>query len=494
MDREDEGGKPGRQSERVTAFRRTGQSPCQEPTDDEEEDHRIRGVQEEIGQMIPDGIHAPEQVVQAEGHPGQRNVVAQVRGPHPAEVSPPEPPIVRVVEEIFSIVPAHKLVLQRGQEGSEGRESNHQWDHGVLELEPARPILAAHCLLLGPPSPAGHARKKAPPAGSAPGRNARLFTHLTRRDLLTEADYFALTAEEQSAMWRLANAVRQRIERELHPGGYNLGVNVGPAAGRTVGHVHIHLIPDTRATWTIPAAGSARSSRPKPATGSSVCRKARAPEVKTPEPRVGPYTLLPFGPSCLLEVLAVLHQLALLSESQAQVAVGKRIVGLDAQGLPEMVDRLGQLALLGKLNAPVGMGKGIVRLNAQGLPIVFDRLGRLALLSERVAPVVVGVGVVRLEAQSFPVVFDRLGQPALLGKHSTYVVVGVSIVRVEAQGRLVMLHRLSQLALLSEHQAPAVLTDGGSGINRNGMAPEFLRVVPDVDLVPGEDSQPDDDT
>ena len=61
-------------------------------------------------------------------------------------------------------------------------------------------------------------------------------------------------------MWRLANAVRQRIERELHPGGYNLGVSVGPAAGRTVGHVHIHLIPDTRATWTIPAAGSAGSS------------------------------------------------------------------------------------------------------------------------------------------------------------------------------------------------------------------------------------------
>jgi len=192
---------------------------------------------------------------------------------------------VRVVEEIFSIVPAHKLVLQRGQEGSEGRESNHQWDHGVLELEPARPILAAHCLLHGASFPARHASKKATPAGSAPGRNARLFTHLTRRDLLTEADYFALTAEEQSAMWRLANAVRQRIERELHPGGYNLGVSVGPAAGRTVGHVHIHLIPDTRATWTIPAAGSAGSSRRRRATGSSVCRKARAPEVKTPEPR-----------------------------------------------------------------------------------------------------------------------------------------------------------------------------------------------------------------
>src|SRR2546428_3782086 len=58
-----------------------------------------------------------------------------------------------------------------------------------------------------------------------------------------EADYFALTADEQRAMWRLVNVVRQRIERELRPGGYNLAVNAGPAAGQTVGHVHIHLVP-----------------------------------------------------------------------------------------------------------------------------------------------------------------------------------------------------------------------------------------------------------
>ena len=56
--------------------------------------------------------------------------------------------------------------------------------------------------------------------------------------------------------------MRARIERELHPGGYNLGVNVSQAAGQTVGHVHIHLIPryagdvdDPRGgiRWIIPA-------------------------------------------------------------------------------------------------------------------------------------------------------------------------------------------------------------------------------------------------
>src|SRR3989454_12564407 len=59
---------------------------------------------------------------------GQRNVVAQVCGPHPAEVGPPKPPVVMVVEEISLIVPVHKLVLEHWQEGGEGDESNQRGD------------------------------------------------------------------------------------------------------------------------------------------------------------------------------------------------------------------------------------------------------------------------------------------------------------------------------------------------------------------------------
>src|SRR5437899_10297103 len=88
--------------------------------------------------------------------------------------------------------------------------------------------------------------------------------------------------------------------------------------------------------------------------------------------------LLLFGPSGLLEVLEGLRQLALLSESLAQVAVGKRIVGLDAQGLPEMLDRLGQLPLLGEPNAPVDVGNGTVRLEPKRLPVRSNRLRRPA--------------------------------------------------------------------------------------------------------------------
>jgi len=56
-------------------------------------------------------------------------------------------------------------------------------------------------------------------------------------------DYFALDEAEQAAIWQLVSQVRTRLDAERHPDGYNLGVNVGEAAGQTVAHAHVHLIP-----------------------------------------------------------------------------------------------------------------------------------------------------------------------------------------------------------------------------------------------------------
>jgi len=56
------------------------------------------------------------------------------------------------------------------------------------------------------------------------------------------ADYFDLSPEEQTAVWELVNRVRDRLALESAPDGYNLGVNVGSAAGQTVGHAHVHVI------------------------------------------------------------------------------------------------------------------------------------------------------------------------------------------------------------------------------------------------------------
>lgn len=57
------------------------------------------------------------------------------------------------------------------------------------------------------------------------------------------ADFFALTAEEREACLSLLDKMKATLDREFSPDGYNVGINVGEAAGQTVPHVHIHLIP-----------------------------------------------------------------------------------------------------------------------------------------------------------------------------------------------------------------------------------------------------------
>jgi diadenosine tetraphosphate (Ap4A) HIT family hydrolase len=57
------------------------------------------------------------------------------------------------------------------------------------------------------------------------------------------ASLFELTAEEQAAVWALLPAVKERLDARHSPAGYNVGVNVGEAAGQTVGHAHVHVIP-----------------------------------------------------------------------------------------------------------------------------------------------------------------------------------------------------------------------------------------------------------
>lgn len=55
--------------------------------------------------------------------------------------------------------------------------------------------------------------------------------------------YFDLSEEEQRACWSLLNEVQRLIAQRHHPDGFNVGINAGIAAGQTIHHVHIHLIP-----------------------------------------------------------------------------------------------------------------------------------------------------------------------------------------------------------------------------------------------------------
>jgi diadenosine tetraphosphate (Ap4A) HIT family hydrolase len=54
---------------------------------------------------------------------------------------------------------------------------------------------------------------------------------------------FDLSDVEVLACWQLLQTQRRRLLREFTPDGFNIGINDGAAAGQTVAHAHIHLIP-----------------------------------------------------------------------------------------------------------------------------------------------------------------------------------------------------------------------------------------------------------
>lgn len=57
------------------------------------------------------------------------------------------------------------------------------------------------------------------------------------------ASFFDLRPEEVSACMELITEERKLLDQAFSPDGYNIGVNVGPAAGQSIHHVHIHIIP-----------------------------------------------------------------------------------------------------------------------------------------------------------------------------------------------------------------------------------------------------------
>jgi diadenosine tetraphosphate (Ap4A) HIT family hydrolase len=57
------------------------------------------------------------------------------------------------------------------------------------------------------------------------------------------ANYFELSVKEQTACWIIVNKVKQILQEKFNPDGFNIGININEAAGQTVPHVHIHVIP-----------------------------------------------------------------------------------------------------------------------------------------------------------------------------------------------------------------------------------------------------------
>jgi len=55
--------------------------------------------------------------------------------------------------------------------------------------------------------------------------------------------FFDLGGAERSDLLALIDQAKVELDREFTPQGYNIGINDGAAAGQTVPHLHIHLIP-----------------------------------------------------------------------------------------------------------------------------------------------------------------------------------------------------------------------------------------------------------
>ena len=69
------------------------------------------------------------------------------------------------------------------------------------------------------------------------------------------ASIYELNADEQAAVWSLVAQVRERLLTGMKPDAFNIGVNDGLAAGQTVEHAHVHVIPRRKGDVTDPRGG-----------------------------------------------------------------------------------------------------------------------------------------------------------------------------------------------------------------------------------------------
>ena len=69
------------------------------------------------------------------------------------------------------------------------------------------------------------------------------------------ATWWEATDEERTDMLTLVDEVKRQLDAELEPDGYNVGFNAGEAAGQTVDHLHIHVIPRYHGDMSDPRGG-----------------------------------------------------------------------------------------------------------------------------------------------------------------------------------------------------------------------------------------------
>ena len=174
--------------DRSRSGRLVGEAGGEETARDQKDEPGVRGVQEQVAGVVAARIHATEHVVEAEGEPRQRDVVAHPgRGEHPPDLVPSEPPVVRVLHEVPIVVPVEELPAERRKEchDADGGDQDREGDGpghlaGELCRERRGEAMESGGFALGVDGPAGEPVRAGEPEALL--RRARVEGHRALED------------------------------------------------------------------------------------------------------------------------------------------------------------------------------------------------------------------------------------------------------------------------------------------------------------------------
>lgn len=79
--------------------------------------------------------------------------------------------------------------------------------------------------------------------------------HLLLVTLRHVEDFFATSQAERHALMRLLDDAKLLLDDAYAPHGFTIGINAGSAAGQTIMHAHVHVIPRYRGDSPDPRGG-----------------------------------------------------------------------------------------------------------------------------------------------------------------------------------------------------------------------------------------------